>query len=128
MMLRVDFTKAETLRRLADLPRYGWAEALIRRVDPLWKTSGCLSFEVSMERGDEGCPDCGGACCGDYADLERKTVSVAAVSIESALKVAEQEMLDKGETGWEAVSADPIICTAQVPKEYLAWFEAEGSA
>jgi hypothetical protein len=128
MMLHFDFTKAETLRRLADLPRYGWAEALIRRVDPLWKAGDCLSFKVSLERGDEGCPNCGGACCGDYSDLERKTLLVDAASAESALDEAEQEMLDKGEAGWIARSATPIVCTAEVPKEYLAWFDTDGRA
>ena len=124
-MIHLDFTDPKTLRKLADLPRYGWAQALVRRAYPLWGVSPdeLVTFRVRVERGDEGCPYCDGRGCGEIRDYVSKTITVEATSEEAALEAAEQEMADKGEIGWGATSAIPVVCSAKVPDEYLAWFE-----
>lgn len=123
MAISLDFTSAETLHKLAKLPHYGWAEALVRRVDPLWKfpLEGPLTFTVKLERGEESCPHCGCSC---NSLLERKTVEIEAEVAEDAERIAEKE-----NKGWFAVSAElPPVAQATVPEEYLAWFECAGAA
>ena len=52
--IHLDFTKPDTLRKLAALPHYGMAEALVRRIDPWWHAhEGPYNFKVDMVDGDE---------------------------------------------------------------------------
>lgn len=126
-MLHLDFTKRETLQRMAELPHYGWAEALVRRIDPLWKVrpEEPVAFRVTVERGSDGCNKCDGECCGDVGDLERKQITVEAWDDESARAAAEEQM--RAATGlldWEAMEATPKVTSATVPDKYLKWFDA----
>jgi glutaredoxin len=122
-MICLDFTAPETLRKLGELPYYGWAEALVRRVDPLWKfpLEGPLCFTVKLERGEDACPHCG---CDCNSLLEKKSIEIEAEDADEAERLAEKQ-----NKGWIAVAADlPKIAQASVPPEYLAWFERDEAA
>ncbi len=99
--ISLDFTKPETLHKMAALPHYGWAEALVRRVNPYWHApDGPYQFKVDLQDGEETdeCPTCG-CTCGNYeAPVFKKHVWIEASNEEEAREIAETE-----NPGWEAV-------------------------
>lgn len=124
----LDFTNPATLHKLAALPAYGWAEALVRRVNPYWHApDGPYRFKVDLVDGEEidECPHCG-CSCGHYEapPVLKKYEWVEAETEDEAREAAETE-----NPGWEAVYVHPPkFPTAEVPDEYLAWFaEAEAA-
>lgn len=116
-MIRLDFTDPATLQKLAALPYYGFAEALIRRVDPKWKVEPCHLFDVKLERGGEDCPLCGCSCS---APCEVKNLTIEAEDEDEAERIAERD-----NKGWFVVKVEPTIkpATASVPERYLQQFE-----
>jgi hypothetical protein len=121
-MLRLDFTKPDTAKRLASLPYDGWAAAIVRKVDPLWKIeiSEPRTFKVKMiEEFEAPCPHCG-CDCGDNYDTRVHTVEVDACSIEEAEKLAEEQNPD-----WEVDRVIAPMPKIVVPPEYMALFEVE---
>lgn len=120
--MTLDFTDPATLHKLAALPAFGWAEALVRKVDPWWHApEGPYSFKVAMVDGEETdeCPTCG-CTCGKYSSpVARMVVWVEAETEEQAETIAEAE-----NPGWFADCVHPPkFPSADVPDEYLAWFE-----
>ena len=119
--LHLDFTDPATLHKMAALPAYGWAEALVRRVDPWWHApEGPYWFKVDLADADEAaeCPHCG-CSCGNYsAPVIRKQVWVEAQTVDDAEALAEAE-----NAGWVVECVHPPkFPTAEIPEEYLAWF------
>ncbi len=114
-MARIDLTASLAVKRLAELPFYGQAEAIIRRVDPYWKVDLTEPhvWDVRLRQDcDCDCPNC------DY--YETKTVQVEAVDEDAAILAAEDAHLD-----WEVDEAKMRpVPTAYVPEELVAEFLA----
>jgi hypothetical protein len=86
----VDYTAPETIKLMAALPFYGQAEALIRAIDPLWKTElgEPREWEVMLEKW-HGCN-----CC--YCEPETKFLTIEALTGAEAQEIAETQ-----NDGWE---------------------------
>ena len=112
-MATVDFAKPETLHKLAALPFYGQAEAVVRRIDPpaVWT----VQLERWTSDHDKPCPHCGGYD-GDWTDRQTKKVEVVASSEDEAERLA---MVDN--KGWVFERAIvPTAATAVVPSGLLS--------
>lgn len=109
-----------SLRRVADLPYFGQAEAVLRRLDPWWHVAGELrTYSVHFEREVDGkCPTCG-CDCGEWSDTDDETVEVEARSPEEAEELAKAIMADRA--GWEFVSVGkPSLPKIALPDEFQA--------
>jgi hypothetical protein len=106
MTLHLDFTRADTLHKLAALPYAGWAAAIIHRIDPLWgHDSRTWKVRVETER---GCSKCDGECCGVRGKVEE--IEVVAEGHDDALEEAERRV--KGSWAFDAklvAPDDPIV-------------------
>jgi hypothetical protein len=110
---RLDFTNPETLHKLAALPFYGYAEALVRRIDPWWHApEPPYTFMVHLGR-DKTC-----SCCGQRCE-EEKTVEVEAADTEAA-----EEIALAANKGWFVFGiSNPKFPTVDVPAKFLEQFE-----
>jgi hypothetical protein len=91
------------LRRLASLPHFGQAEAILRKLDPWWHFAGELrTYRVVFECEVDGtCPTCG-CDCGEWSETEDEEVEVEARSPEEAEELATAIMAPRA--GWYFVS------------------------
>lgn len=117
-MASIDFTQPETLHKLAALPFYGYAEALVRRVDPYWHApEPPYTYKVHLGQSERCCS------CGHY-DEKHKVVLIEASNEEEAETIAARE-----NKGWFVASVDtPKFPTASVPERYLQQFERSQAA
>ena len=114
-MARVDYRSAEMLQKIAALPYYGQAIAVLRRVDPFWKfeTGELREFLVVGYRYEEAeCPTCG-CDCGGYEAQKSKDFLIEAVTAEEAIEIAEIQ-----HKGYSEFEVKPPRYPADLPKEF----------
>jgi hypothetical protein len=119
MGIHIDFTSPATLQKLADLPHFGMAEALVRRIDPWWHApEPPYKFRVEIVSVEESeCPTCGCDCC--YESEVSDVIEVVAANEDEALDLAAAEC----PSAWSVQGIlPPKFPTATVPPEFLSWF------
>jgi hypothetical protein len=108
--LPIDITNRATIQRMAALPYYGQAEAIIRLKDEFWKVDPEAEhlFEVRLERSDCDCN------CPNCYSVELKTVRIEAYSAEEAESKAQDEHPD-----WEVFGVRlPQDWRKRIPEDF----------
>lgn len=111
--MTLDFTQPSTLHKLAALPFYGYAEALVRRIDPYWHApEPPYTYRVVVFRSERCCS------CGQDKE-ESKTLLIEAHDADEAEDIARLE-----NKGWYVGTVQhPKFPSADIPKHFLAQFE-----